>query len=223
MGSQLIVKATDAVDAETVVDYCAGNGGKTLALATIMGSKSTNKCIFAHDVAILRLKQLLGSLARAQVNENMIQAVCTSASYQTLEIKDENILPQFPSSFLADVVLVDAPCSSIGVLRRRPSQRWMVRKDEIFQTLPQLQKDILEKASKLVRKGGRLVYSTCSIAPSENQEVARTFELGSEWEPWDFDESEWEGYGEQIEKKNWRIILPNEHCDGFFIARWQRK
>lgn len=236
MGSQLIVKATNIHDGETVVDYCAGNGGKSLAVAAMINlgienSGSKRSHLYAHDVVPLRLKQLLGSLERAGVNKAMITAVCSAKIVHPIESiprPDEDILHSFPSGLAVDVVLVDAPCSSVGVLRRRPSQRWFISEKQIISLLPNLQKEILYDASKLVKKGGRLVYATCSILPSENQDVAQWFEYLAnntfEWEPWDFDEEEWREFGMRGGKQNWRIILPQANrCDGFFIARWRRR
>ena len=239
MGSQLIVKATDVKVDEIVVDYCAGNGGKSLALAAMLqlgvdNPGSGRGHLFAHDVVPLRLKQLIGSLKRIGADRSRISAVCSidhieksSGSVEFISISDTDILTSFPSELAADVVLVDAPCSSVGVLRRRPSQRWIISEDEILYTLPRLQKEILYEASKLVKKGGRLIYATCSIVPSENQHVAQWFELLSrnktEWKPWDFDEDTWANFGFRAGKPNWRVILPvTNRCDGFFIARWTK-
>lgn len=232
MGSQLIVKAACACPGDVAVDYCTGNGGKALSLGSAIMSKDCEKPghIYAHDVNLMRVKQLLGSLERAGLEESTITAICDGTSDDAdagrLE-QNSKILNEFPNGLQADLVLVDAPCSSTGVLRRRPSQRWLIEEEKVLVDLPKLQMEILESASKYVKKGGRLVYATCSILSSENQDVARKFESLNDyhdcWETWDFD-PEWDNVGEYAGQQNWRAILPHKHgCDGFFIARWKRK
>eukprot|EP01083_Nonionella_stella_P056335 148400_1 len=94
---------------------------------------------------------------------------------------------------MADVVLVDAPCSSTGVLRRRPSQRYMLNEEDIAINFPLIQEEILMNASNLVKSsGGRLVYATCSISTHENDEIVTKFEnhdgFRENWERWHFDD-----------------------------------
>ncbi len=240
LGSQLILKSLEIQDVVDkvgisglcIVDYCAGNGGKSLGILSqiyehasifIDNVPSVPK-VYAHDVDSLRLKQLLGSMNRTGIPKDIVEAVCTDRLTEK-----SGILASFPSNLSAGVVLVDAPCSSSGVLRRRPSQRWMMDEHDILSTLPKLQLTILENASKLVCSGGILVYSTCSILPSENEDVANAFEelpnFKKNWERWEFDESEWTSLGRTSGSKNYRIILPNDfhECDGFFIARWRKR
>ena len=226
VGSQIIVESVDIQQSDnTVVDFCAGNGGKTLALASKMwrvwqqareaGENSQAGTIIAHDIVESRLKQIQGSLTRAGLSrqeendmgmvEDYVPTIQTTSSATSI------------GEGIADAVLVDAPCSSLGVLRRRSGQRWVLKENMITQDLPSLQLDILTRASRLVKPGGKLVYATCSISHFENEGVVEMFEslggFSGEWRPWVF-----EGIG-----ANYRSILPHrDDSDGFFIARWRR-
>jgi 16S rRNA (cytosine967-C5)-methyltransferase len=131
-GSQFIVASTEIVPGETVVDYCAGNGGKTLAMLSHIAASCSSQdmdmdntirsqhpttVLWAHDIVRQRLAQLEGSLARVGVHP--------SIDLRVTDQKDEL------EHGMADVVLVDAPCSSCGALRRRPSHRWTLQSDEL--------------------------------------------------------------------------------------------
>ena len=221
VGSQLVVKAVEARFGETVIDYCAGNGGKTLALASELylpraDATTTTSCshVIAHDVVPERLAQLQGSLGRAGLLD------CASVRVLTTANADQDL----PDD-MADVVLVDAPCSSCGVLRRRPSQRWMISEKDICKTLPNLQLSILKSAARLVKPGGRLVYATCSISEWENQRVVDAWEACAEfetYETWDFG-SDWPRQVDLGLPNHCRQLLPHIHdSDGFFMARWKR-
>ena len=130
------------------------------------------------------------------------------------------------------MVLVDAPCSSTGVLRRRPSQRWSLREDEISKVLPDLQLEILTKAASFVKKGGKLVYSTCSLLNEENESIVERFQdINPTFEPWEFESSSTktssilEKDGKEAANNNLHTvtILPSDTSDGFFISRWKRR
>ena len=228
VGSQVIVQATEACAGETVVDYCAGNGGKSLALISQMLLASKNSAnvrpsrIYSHDISNEWIRQLRGSLPRAGLsspmsgkgedNQTSIQIITTTNAQMDIE------------GGIADVVLVDAPCSSSGVLRRRPSQRWNITQDTAQFELPKLQLEILRNASKLVKSsGGRLVYATCSIFKRENENIVKAIEreMGDSWTAWDFSAQQWP-HQEGV-KPHCRRLLPHVHdSDGFFIARWTR-
>lgn len=166
---------------QTVVDLCAGRGGKTLALAAQLAGRGT---LHAHDVDPRLVRDLVPRLARAQV---------------------ELVRFSLPPPGTADVVLVDAPCSSLGPLRRAPDLRWSVTPDA-FAALPNLQLQILQTGARLVRPGGRLVYATCTVRREENQSVARAaareLELGLDSE---------------------HVFLPHlDGGDGFYVAVFDR-
>ncbi|GFH57445.1 hypothetical protein CTEN210_13921 [Chaetoceros tenuissimus] len=215
-GSQIIASALEAKHHETIVDYCCGNGGKTFAIASYMNSDAVerrcqpNGNIIAHDIVNDRMKQLKGSFTRTGCNSLQPDLVKTTL--------DDGV--QFTGS-IADAVLVDAPCSSTGVLRRRPSQRFKISQEEITKDFPRIQLKILKEASNLVKPGGRLVYATCSIFAHENQDVANAFENSihfiDKWEPWPFQNHD------NNEQSHYKSLLPNADNDGFFIARWKRK
>eukprot|EP00435_Cladocopium_sp_Y103_P018441 s3524_g4.t1 len=157
-GSQLLALATKAKPGDLVVDYCAGRGGKTWLLASLV---SPNGSVCAWDIEEDLRKQLQGARAKRALGETNLHLL--------------KVPPSKPQNLHADVVLVDAPCSSSGVLRRHPSQRWALRLEEVSD-IADLQLSILDEASQLVRPGGRLVYATCSLIHVENQRVVAGFE-----------------------------------------------
>jgi len=243
-GSQFIVQSIEPTFDNgkfVAVDYCAGNGGKSLALASHIKQhqkvKNDENCgiggsatIIAHDIVSDRLKQLEGSLSRTGLQEadSAVQILTTT------NLTDFANGQGYPESF-ADVVLVDAPCSSTGVLRRRPSQRFQLNEDEIRNRFPELQLSILQEASKLVKVGGTLVYATCSICTSENEQVVASFEESSSsnngddklWRPLRFGTKQGQEEHEQPSVKDIRHycnLLPirTDSSDGFFVARWTR-
>ncbi len=230
-GSQFIVKATEAAGGDCVVDYCAGNGGKTFALASQMyceqelekgGTIEDIKgLIVAHDIVEERLRQLRGSFDRIGLGSDDSSPASSNVVVTTTLDPEISLEKE-----MADVVLVDAPCSSTGVLRRRPSQRFKLDKDEIFNEFPPLQTSILKEGAELVKVGGRLVYATCSISHLENEDVVKAFEscddFITKWERWHFDDGEVKAAAVG-ELGHCRALLPNVNgSDGFFIARWKR-
>lgn len=145
----------------TVVDACAGAGGKSLAMADALKGKGR---VFAYDTSAKKLQALKRRATRAGVNN--IQAV-------TVERGNENkVVDQFKRR--AQVVLVDAPCSGWGVLRRNPDIKWRTR-PESLQELPELQLRILKQYSELVAPGGRLVFGVCTFRKQETTELVQAF------------------------------------------------
>ena len=157
-GSQLVALAVGARPGERVVDACAGAGGKALALAAAMEDRGE---ILALDVDPMRLVNLAARVRRA--GATVIRA-----------LRVEPAGPYREDLGLADRVLVDAPCSSLGTLRRSPDHRWRVQPDEIA-LFAKAQVQILERASGLLRPGGLLVYATCTVTREENEAVAQAF------------------------------------------------
>jgi len=152
-GSQLIALLTDAKPGMTVIDYCAGGGGKTLALADRMGLQGNAKGrLVACDVSPKRLSGLDPRVTRAGVK-----------SVETFILDGKNRL-----KVSADRVLVDAPCSGLGAWRRHPEARWRLTQEKLTNYL-ETQTSILRNAAEYVKPGGRLIYATCSLLPWENE------------------------------------------------------
>jgi 16S rRNA (cytosine967-C5)-methyltransferase len=162
----LAPKELDPRPGETVLDLCAAPGGKLSYLAQLMGNQGR---LVAYDTAPDRVKFILQNCARLGIS-------CVS----TLEPPGPGDPAAGPLGGLGaastrfDRILVDAPCSNTGVMRRRVDLRWRIRPEDI-QRLRGVQADLLRQAAALLRPGGRLVYSTCSLEPEENQEVVAQF------------------------------------------------
>jgi 16S rRNA (cytosine967-C5)-methyltransferase len=161
-GSQLLAQLVDAQPGEKVVDACAGVGGKTLALSAQMHNQGK---LFAYDVGRERLAQLSRRARRAGARNIHVHTLPQGSQADAFLQSMHNE---------ADRVLVDAPCSGLGALRRNPDARYRFQPSD-FHRFPALQEEILNRFSLLVRKGGRLVYATCSIVRAENEIVAEQF------------------------------------------------
>ncbi|TBO30105.1 RsmB/NOP family class I SAM-dependent RNA methyltransferase [Aquabacterium lacunae] len=159
-GSQLLALLTGAKRGDMVVDFCAGAGGKTLALGAMM--RNTGR-LYAFDVSGHRLDNLKPRLARSGLS-NVYPA-------QIAHERDERIKRL---SGKIDRVLVDAPCSGLGTLRRNPDLKWRQSPKAVAE-LQAKQLAILNSAARLLKPGGRLVYATCSVMPAENETVAEQF------------------------------------------------
>jgi len=235
MGSQIIVQSLELSGSESVLDYCAGNGGKTFAIASALMHNDNVRAqqhsqIVAHDIVEERLRQIKGSMKRVgfqKVNEKSNESIFSASNGEnkcTIQLCTSTDLEASFNSF--DAVLVDAPCSSSGVLRRRPSQRWELTEEDVCEALPNLQLEILLRAASFVSDNvGRLVYSTCSLLEEENESVVKRFEqsggyLSGGFKPWDFDISSSEE--ENNDMQHTITLLPSDESDGFFIARWKR-
>jgi 16S rRNA (cytosine967-C5)-methyltransferase len=159
-GSQLLGHLLQPKRGEMVMDFCAGAGGKTLLLGALMRSSGR---LYAFDVSDKRLAKLKPRLARSGLS-NVHPAVIASENDQ----KIKRLAGKF------DRVLVDAPCSGLGTLRRNPDLKWRQSPESVAE-LQQKQAAILASASRLVKPGGRLVYATCSILPEENSAIVDAF------------------------------------------------
>jgi len=160
-GSQLLALAAAAQPGETVIDLCAGAGGKALALAAAMGNEGR---ILACDVSAARLQRMVPRLRRA--GAGIVEARPGDAR----ALLAEGAAP----ADLADLVFVDAPCSGSGVWRRAPEDRWRLTQERL-DALVADQTAILAAAAALVRPGGRLVYATCSLLAAENADIVDAF------------------------------------------------
>jgi 16S rRNA (cytosine967-C5)-methyltransferase len=159
-GSQLLGLLVGARRGEMVVDFCAGAGGKTLLLGAQMASSGR---LYAFDISEKRLTNLKPRLARSGLS-NVHPQLITSENDTRIKRLAGKI----------DRVLVDAPCSGLGTLRRNPDLKFRQTPESVA-ALNQQQLAILSSASRLLRKGGRLVYATCSLLPQENQHIVDAF------------------------------------------------
>jgi len=158
--SQIAALFADARPGMRVVDFCAGAGGKTLALAAGMANRGR---LIACDVSARRLERAARRLRRAGVN---------NAERRILTTERDKWVKRHAGSF--DRVFVDAPCLGTGTWRRNPDAKWRMTPDDLAELLTR-QQQILRSAARLVRPGGRLVYATCSLLREENEEQAEAF------------------------------------------------
>ena len=207
-GSQLLALLVGAKRGEIVVDFCAGAGGKTLAVAAMMANKGR---IYAFDIAEKRLANLKPRMTRAGV---------TTIHPQRIDNEHDARIARLAGK--ADRVLVDAPCSGLGTLRRNPDLKYR-QSPETLAKLQQQQASILAEAAKLVKDGGRLVYATCSVLPQENeQQVARFLENHPGWVQLDCAQLL---AAAKINLNTGRCLKMNvaeHHTDGFFAAVFEK-
>ena len=186
--SQLVAEYLDVAPGMKVIDTCAGAGGKTLHLASFMKNKGQ---IIAMDIYESKLKKLKIRARRNKVHNIDTRVIDSTKPIKKLYNK-------------ADRVLIDAPCSGIGVLRRNPDSKWKLQ-PEFLDNIKKIQQDILQKYSKMVKSGGKLVYATCSVLPSENQNQITEF-LVSE-----------SGKDFKLIKDN-KVFAHTSGFDGFYMA-----
>lgn len=208
--SMAVAHALSPSPGELVIDACAGVGGKTTHLAQLMENRGK---VVAIDIYPHKLELL--SSAAAKMGIRIIER------HQL----DARLLPEQWEN-QADRVLVDAPCSALGVFRRRPDVRWR-RKESEIKELSGLQKEIIAAAGRCVRRGGVLVYSTCTLEPEENEEVITWFMQSRPFVCEDlnpcFTGSGWTAEDRRGMKRGFFYLLPHRHdTDGFFIARLRR-
>ena len=193
LGSQAISDFLEVQPNSLVIDACAGAGGKSLQLAAAM--KNTGK-IIAMDIHAVKLNALKERAYRSGVQ-----------NINTLLIDDQFNLGVYSNR--ADFVLVDAPCSGSGVIRRQPDTKWKLTAEDLLQ-IQNNQKQILSNYAQFVKPGGTLVYATCSIFPSENEEQVHTF-LSSD-------------AGTAFELlKDFTLLPQDKDTDGFYMAKILRK
>lgn len=212
-GSQILALLTDAKRGEMVVDFCAGAGGKTLALGAAM--RNTGR-LYAFDTSGHRLAALKPRLARSGLS-NVYPA-------QIAHERDERIKRL---SGKIDRVLVDAPCSGLGTLRRNPDMKWRQSPASV-QELAAKQAAILNSAARLLKPGGRLVYATCSLLAAENEEVAWAFTKAQEgaFRVLPALQALTQAHvsaPETLVDGDCLRLWPHQHqTDGFFAAIWER-
>lgn len=208
-GSQLLALLLQPRRGELVVDFCAGAGGKTLQLGAMM--RSTGR-LYAFDVSERRLAKLKPRLARSGLS-----------NVHPVLIAHERDAKVKKLSGKADRVLVDAPCSGLGTLRRNPDLKWRQSPESVAE-MQIKQAAILESAARLVKPGGRLVYATCSLLPEENDQIVDAF-LAAHPEFEQRDASEiLARQGIDLVGDARLNLMPQVHeTDGFFAAVLERK
>ena len=207
-GSQLLGYLMEPKRGEMVVDFCAGAGGKTLLLGALM--KNTGR-LYAYDVSEKRLARLKPRLARSGLS-----------NVHPVRIEHERDTRIKRLAGKVDRVLVDAPCSGLGTLRRNPDLKWRQGDDSIAE-LAVKQAGILDAAAKLLRPGGRLVYATCSLLTAENEAIVDAFLARHP----DFTLTPacaiLASHGIELEGELLRLLPHRHHTDGFFAAVLDRK
>ena len=191
--SQLVAPYLDVKPGQRVVDACAGAGGKTLHLAAQMQNKGQ---LIALDIYESKLKKL-----KVRARRNGVHNV------ETRVIESNKTIKKLHNS--ADRLLLDAPCSGLGVLRRNPDSKWKLE-PEFIDRIMGVQQEILQNYSKILKKGGQMVYATCSVLPQENSEQVNQFlatEAGTEF---------------SLIKEN-KVYASKSGYDGFYMALLQKQ
>lgn len=190
--SQLVAPYLEVEPGMRVVDACAGAGGKSLHIASLMENKGQ---IIAMDIYESKLKKLKIRAKRNGVHNIETRVIESTKAYKKLLQK-------------ADRVLIDAPCSGLGVLKRNPDAKWKLE-PEFIENIKQVQQEVLQNYSRMVKPGGKLVYATCSVLPSENRQQVDFFlnsELGTDFQL----------------VKDQSILAHQSGFDGFYMAQLQR-
>ncbi|MBP9906871.1 MAG: RsmB/NOP family class I SAM-dependent RNA methyltransferase [Rhodoferax sp.] len=217
-GSQLLALLLDAKRGEMVVDFCAGAGGKTLALGAAM--RSTGR-LYAFDTSAGRLDAFKSRLARSGLSNVHPAAIAHERDDRVKRLSGK-----------IDRVLVDAPCTGLGTLRRNPDLKWRQTPQSVDEMVAK-QTAILQGAARLVKSGGRLVYATCSILPQENEGIAQAFseankdfvalEVGDILTALKISQAASPCSGGPDGQTYLRLWPHRHQTDGFFAAVWQRK
>ncbi|NNC53583.1 MAG: RsmB/NOP family class I SAM-dependent RNA methyltransferase [Erythrobacter sp.] len=200
-GSQLACLAVDAQPGETVIDLCAGGGGKTLALAAAMDNLGK---LVASDTDRNRLSRLAPRAERAGATNIETRLLDPKREFEALSDLEGQ----------ADAVMVDAPCSGTGTWRRNPEARWRLDEGELSR-LTALQAKILDLAARLVKPGGRLIYVTCSLLDEEGAGQFDAFLQGHQ----DFTAQQIDLPLGSLRRNGIRLTPYHDGTDGFFIAR----
>ncbi len=213
-GSQLLALLVDARRGQMVVDFCAGAGGKTLALGAAM--RNTGR-LYAFDISAHRLDNLKPRLARSKLSNVHPAAIAHERDDRIKRLGGK-----------IDRVIVDAPCSGLGTLRRNPDLKWRQSPEGVVE-LTAKQKAILESAARLLKPGGRIVYATCSLLQAENEEIARAFSAAHPgFRPLAVQEllehAKVPDAGKLCSEGGLYLRLwPHRHAtDGFFAAVWEK-
>ena len=191
--SQLVADFLDVKPGMKVVDTCAGAGGKTLHLAALMENKGQ---VIAMDIYESKLKKLKIRARRNGAHNIEMKVIDSTKPIKKLYDK-------------ADRVLIDAPCSGLGVLRRNPDSKWKLQ-EEFLDKIRGVQQDVLQQYSRMVKSGGKLVYATCSVLPSENQKQVNIFLESESGKDFTF-------------VKDKKVLSHKSGFDGFYMALLEKK
>ncbi|CAL2074529.1 RsmB/NOP family class I SAM-dependent RNA methyltransferase [Tenacibaculum sp. 190524A02b] len=191
--SQLVAAYLDVQPGMKVVDTCAGAGGKTLHLASLMKNKGQ---IIAMDIYESKLKKL-----KVRARRNGVHNIDTRVIESTKVIKKLHDK--------VDRVLIDAPCSGLGVIRRNPDSKWKLQ-PEFLDTIRNTQQEVLQQYSKMVKSGGKMVYATCSVLPSENQEQINKFLASDAGKNFNFVQDN-------------KVLAHQSGFDGFYMALLEKQ
>ena len=186
--SQRVAHFMDLQFGQRVIDACAGAGGKSLHISALLHNKGK---IIAMDVEDRKLQELKKRAARAGANNIETRLI------------EKNTIQRLKES--ADRLLLDAPCSGMGVLRRNPDSKWKLSPEKI-EVIKLLQTKILNEYSSMVKPGGKLIYVTCSILPSENEMQTKKFLENNH----------------QFELEEEKTIFPSDGFDGFYLCRMKK-
>jgi 16S rRNA (cytosine967-C5)-methyltransferase len=192
VGSQLIAPYLDIHPGQSVIDACAGAGGKTLHIAALLQNEGS---ILAMDIESHKLTELEKRASRNGVK-----------NLETMLISSDDIIERLSGT--ADRLLLDVPCSGLGVLRRNPDSKWKL-KPQFLEEIRKVQWNILSTYSQMVKSGGKMVYATCSILPSESEDQVKRFMKAN--------------------KRDWKFIsahrtsVAKDGSDGFYMALLQKK
>ena len=191
--SQLVAEFLNVKPGMKVVDACAGAGGKSLHLANLMDNKGQ---IIALDIYGNKLAELKRRAKRNGAHNIETRLIDSTKTIKKLYGK-------------IDKVLIDAPCSGLGILRRNPDAKWKLQPDFI-ENIKKTQQEILQQYSKMVKPGGTMVYATCSILPSENQKQVESFLTSEMGKDFTF-------------VKDQKILSHQSGYDGFYMALLEKK
>ncbi|WP_430927355.1 RsmB/NOP family class I SAM-dependent RNA methyltransferase [Polaribacter marinivivus] len=191
--SQLVAAFLEVEPGMKVVDTCAGAGGKTLHLASLMENKGQ---IIAMDIYESKLKKLKVRARRNKAHNIDMRVIDSTKPIKKLYNK-------------ADRVLIDAPCSGLGVIRRNPDSKWKLQ-PEFIENIKKVQQEVLQSYSKMVKPGGKMVYATCSILPSENRKQVDKFLTSESGKEFTF-----------VKEKN--VFAHISGFDGFYMALLEKK
>lgn len=216
-GSQLLAMLLDAKRGEMVVDFCAGAGGKTLAIGAAM--RSTGR-LYAFDTSAGRLDSFKPRMARSGLSNVHPAAIAHERDDRVKRLAGK-----------IDRVLVDAPCTGLGTLRRNPDLKWR-QSMQAVEEMTVKQAAILQSAARLLKSGGRLVYATCSVLPQENEAIAEAFsqanpdfaalDTGEILSGLKVDGASTLCSGGENGQKYLRLWPHRHQTDGFFAAVWQK-